>query len=134
MRVFPFAALLGAIALGMSGCGGGGKKAAPPPRWVQRANSVCKADDPKAEEGAFDSMAMIVGLRREANDLARIGFFKRVPAAAVDVEIAGRLLFSAHSDEFGVLRRADKYLIRARRTAARNGVHCSFAVYPLRNL
>jgi hypothetical protein len=79
-------------------------------------------------------MATIDGLRREANDLAKAGFFRRIPAAALDVEIAGRLLFGAAADDFGKLRKADGLLLSARRRAARAGVHCSFAAVPLVNL
>jgi hypothetical protein len=77
---------------------------------------------------------MIVGLRREATDLARAGFFRRVPQAAIEVEIAGRLLFRDRNGEFGPLRRADRALLSARHAAARRGVHCSFAAIPLGNL
>jgi hypothetical protein len=117
-----------------AGCGGGHRKAAPPPRWVQRANAVCERDDPNAEKGVFDSAAMITGLEHEANDLARVGFFRRLPASAADVEVAGRLLFSDHNGSFGPLRKADRALIDARRMARGKGVRCSFAAIPLQNL
>lgn len=135
MRRLAIFGLLGLLLAAAAGCGGGhGKALLPPPQWVQRANAVCKRDDPRAEAGAFDSMAMITGLRREAKDLARVGFFKRVPLAATDVEIAGHLLFSDRSGDFGPLRRADRALLGARRAARRRGVHCSFATIPLANL
>ena len=97
---------------------------------------MCKVDNPKIYGGGaiFDSAAMIAGLRREVNDLARVGFFKRVPAAGIEVAIAGGLLLHAGGGDFGTLRKADRALIRARSAAARGGVHCSFAVFPLQNL
>ena len=125
---------LSAIALAATGCGGGHRRTAPPPHWVQQANAVCKRDDPRAESGDFDSAAMIAGLRREATDLAQVGFFRRIPSAAVDVEIAGRLLLSDRNGEFGPLRRADRALLSARRAARRRGVDCSFAAIPVGNL
>jgi hypothetical protein len=132
MRTLTLLAL-SAITLAAAGCAGGHRKTTPPPHWVQQANAVCKRDDPRAESGDFDSAAMIDGLRREATDLARVGFFRRIPAAAIDVEIAGRLLFGARG-ESGPLRRADRALLSARRAAKRRGVHCSFAAVPLGNL
>lgn len=118
----------------VSGCGSGHRKAGAPPRWVQRANAVCKRDDARAGSGAFDSAAMITGLRSETTDLVRAGFFTRVPEAALDLELAGRLLSRDRNGDFGLLRRADRALLRARRAAARRNVHCSFAAVPLQNL
>jgi hypothetical protein len=77
---------------------------------------------------------MITGLRREVTDLARTGFFRHVPAAAVDVETAGSLLVHVSGGDYGTLRKADRALLRARRVAARRGVRCSFATIPLQNL
>jgi len=133
VRTVLLAALLAVITLAVSGCGGGHQKAAPAP-WVQRANAVCKADDPRARQGAFDSEAMIVGLRREARDLTRAGFFKRVPAAGIDLAVGAALLLHAGAGDFNALRRADRALLRARQAAAKRGVHCSFAAVPLQNL
>ena len=135
MRAVLVVAVLGAIALAATSCGGSHKAA--PPRWVQRANAVCKVDNPKIYGGGaiFDSAATIAGLRREVNDLARAGFFKRVPAAGIDVAIAGGLLLHAGGGgDFGTLQKADRALIRARTAAARRDVHCSFAAVPLQNL
>ena len=94
-----------AIALAATGCGGGHRRTAPPPHWVQQANAVCKRDDPRAELGDFDSAAMIAGLRREATDLARVGFFRRIPAAAVDVALDVPLDWQAATTRFGQDRR-----------------------------
>lgn len=77
---------------------------------------------------------MITGLRSETTDLVRAGFFTRVPEAALDLELAGRLLSRDRNGDFGLLRRADRALLRARRAAARRNVHCSFAAVPLQNL
>ncbi len=77
---------------------------------------------------------MISGLRREVNGLARLGFFKHVPAAAFEIELAGHLFLRARGGDFSTLRKIDMALISARRDAARRGVHCSFAAFPLQNL
>lgn len=119
----------------MSGCGGGHQKAAaPPPQWVQKANALCKVDDRAFRGAVFDSAAMVMGLQREATGLERLGFFRHVPAAAVDVATAGPLLSTVTGDDFGKQRRIDTLLIQARQLAARRGVHCSFAAFPLQNL
>jgi len=132
------AALLAALwAAGIvaAGCGSSGSKEVAPQAWVQRANAVCKRDDRAFRNSPLiDSAASIMGLRREAIDLQRVGFFRRVPAAGVDIELAGPLLARAPADAFGTLRRADRALISARQAAARKGVHCSFATVPLGNL
>lgn len=135
VRVVLLVAPLGAIALAASGCGGSHQRAAPPlPRWAKQANALCKVDDRAFKDAAFDSAAEIEGLRREANGLFRLGFFKHVPAAAADVLLAGRGLTSLNGDDFGAERRTDRLLIRARTAAARKGVHCSFGAFPLQNL
>jgi hypothetical protein len=77
---------------------------------------------------------MFMGLRREVTGLGRFGFFRHVPAVEADIQTANRLLTRAGSGDFPLLRKADKALIRARDDAARSGVHCSFAAYPLANL
>jgi hypothetical protein len=126
-------AWLGLI-VALSACGGGHSKSAPPPRWVQRANAVCKLDDRRAETGAFDSAAMINGLELEFTDLARASFFKHVPTAAIDVQTAVGLLLHAGANDFGTLQKADDALLRARRAAGNSGVHCSFATVPRKNV
>ncbi len=77
---------------------------------------------------------MFMGLRREVTELARLGFFRHVPTVGADLETAKRLLMRARPGDFPALRKADKALIRARDDAARSGVHCSFAAFPLVNL
>jgi hypothetical protein len=134
VRILLLLTAVSATAVTAAGCDGSGKKTAPPPRWVQRANAICKRDDRRAEAGVFDSAAMLTGLHGEASDLARAGFFGRAPTARVDVLTAGRLLSHAAAGDFGSLRKADRALISARRDAARKGVHCSFAAEPLANL
>jgi hypothetical protein len=95
---------------------------------------VCKRDDRSFNGALIDSAASIMGLRREGNDLARVGFFRRVPAAALDLQLAVPLLARAGADDFGTLRRADRALLSARHDAALRGVRCSFASVPLGNL
>jgi hypothetical protein len=91
--------------------------------------------DDRAFRGAsFGSAAQIEGLRREANDLLRLGFFRHVPAAAADVATAGPLLLRVTADDFDTQRKIDKLLLNARHLAARHGVTCSFGAYPLVNL
>jgi hypothetical protein len=77
---------------------------------------------------------MFMGLRREVTELGRLGFFQHVPAVQADLQTANRMLLGAGPGDFPQLRKADKALIRARDDAARSGVHCSFAAYPLVNL
>lgn len=77
---------------------------------------------------------MFMGLRREVAGLVRLGFFQHVPAVEADLEAANRSLRGAAPGDFSAMRKADKALIRARADAARSGVHCSFAAYPLANL
>jgi hypothetical protein len=133
MRVVLAAAVLAATVL-VTGCGGSRIEAASAPPWVQRANALCKPEDRRLRMANFDSMAMIMGLRREVEGLARLGFFKRVPVAASEMEIAGRLLPRVGDGNYRVERRIDKALIRARNAAAASGVHCSFAAFPLNSL
>ncbi len=97
-------AWLGLI-VALSACGGGHSKSAPPPRWVQRANAVCKLDDRRAESGVFDSAAMINGLELEFTDLARASFCKHVPTAAIDVQTAVGLLLHAGANASARCRR-----------------------------
>lgn len=135
VRIVLLLPLLGGIVLAASGCGGSHQQAAPPlPRWAKQANALCKVDDRAFKDAAFDSAAEIEGLRREANGLFRLGFFKHVPSAAADLLAGGRLITSLNGDDFGTERRADRLLIRARKAAARRGVHCSFGAFPLQNL
>jgi hypothetical protein len=77
---------------------------------------------------------MFMGLRREVIGLGRLGFFRHVPAVEADLETANRLLIRAAPGDFPLQRKADKALIRARDDAARSGVRCSFAAFPLENL
>ena len=122
-----FAALLGVIALAAAGCGGGHHKATPMPLWVQRANALCKPIDHRfrTSDELFDSAAWVSKLRHEVVGLTRLGFFRRIPAAAVDMEKALRLLASMDT------RKLDVAVRRVRRDAARKGVHCSFGSVPL---
>lgn len=123
MTSLKSAVLLALVALLASGCGSG-RHASQPATWIRKANAVCKRDDPRAMQGVFDSAAMVDGLHREAQDLARVGFFNHVPAAGLDVETAGPLLFNNGGRE--ALRKADRPLLDARARAASTGVHCSF--------
>jgi hypothetical protein len=110
----------------VAGCGSG-HRASKPPRWIQQANAVCKRDDPEVKQVEFDSLAMIAGLHRETSDLAGVDFFSHLPRVASDVEIAGPLLVTGRSGDYGPLRKADRALLDARRVSANKGVHCSFA-------
>jgi hypothetical protein len=135
VRIVLLVAPLGALALGASACGGGHGAAAPPlPRWAKQANALCKVDDRVFKDASFDSAAEIEGLQREAVGLSRLGFFKHVPEAQVDVVTAGGLLANVSADDFAAQRHADKLLIRARQAAAGQGVHCSFGAFPLQSL
>jgi hypothetical protein len=77
---------------------------------------------------------MFMGLRREVAGLGRLGFFGHVPAVEAELEAAQRSLIGAAPGDFSAMRKAENALIRARDDAARSGVHCSFAAYPLANL
>lgn len=134
MRVLLLVLALSFVAIAAGGCGGGHPKAAPPPRWVQQANALCKRDDRAFRGASFESAAMFMGLRREVTGLARLGFFRHMPAVGTDLEASNRALMRAQPGDFPALRKADKALIRARDDAARSGVHCSFAAFPLANL
>jgi len=120
----------------VDGCGSSGRKSAPPPLWVQRANAFCKVQDKtiKSTDANFDSAAEIAELEHEGGGLARLGVFNRIPAAGKDVLQALGLLVHSNSDDFSNLKKADRDLIGAGRAAAREGVHCSFAAFPLVNL
>jgi hypothetical protein len=140
LRGILFVLLVGIVGSVLAGCGASHRasdqttSATTPPRWVQRANALCKRDDRAFHEASFESAAMFMGLRREVTGLGRLGFFRHVPAVEADLQAANRLLIGAGPGDFPQLRKADKALIRARRDAARSGVHCSFGAYPLVNL
>jgi hypothetical protein len=134
MRVLLLVLALSVVAIEAAGCGGSHRKAAPPPRWVQRANALCRRDDRAFRGASFESAAMFMGLRREVTGLGRLGFFEYVPAVEADLQTANSLLVRAGPGDFPELRKADKALIRARAAAARSGVRCSFAAFPLANL
>ena len=135
MRAVRLAAVC-AVTLVAAGCGRSGQESSPPPRWVQRANAFCTVEDRKIkrQDPNFDSAAEIADLEHEGRGLARLGVFNRIPAAGEDVVKAFDILVHTNGGDFPDLRRADRALIRARRTAARRGVHCSFAAFPLVNL
>ena len=134
MRVLLLVLALSVAAIAAAGCGAGHPKAAPAPRWVQRANALCKHDDRAFRGASFESAAMFMGLRREVAGLGRLGFFQHVPAVESDLQTASRLVIRAGPGDFPQLRKADKALIRARADAARSGVRCSFGAFPLANL
>jgi hypothetical protein len=134
VRRLCYVAAVISVAVQAAGCGSGHRR--PEPRWVQQANALCKRDDRTFRGAIFESPAMFMGLRREVTGLRRLGFFRHLPAVAADLEAANRLLIGAgpSGTDFPLLRKADKALIRARNDAARSGVICSFAAFPLANL
>jgi hypothetical protein len=129
VHVVGLAAALCVIGFGASGCGGSHHKAAaPPPRWVQRANAICKVDDRKIRNsGDFDSAAWFSALRRELRELVRAGLFPRLPSLVLDMERTQRVERTRVYDP----QKLDRALLKTKRDAARKGVRCSFGSVPL---
>lgn len=132
MRTVLLAVTGCALGTAVAGCGSSGVKRVSAPPWVQRANAICKRDDPKIkaaelESGGIDfTPNMVQHWFAELHALGRVGLQAQIPRLVTDAQRAYRLMRYT-----GNPRPMDSALLRMKRDAATRGVHCSFGALPL---
>ena len=131
MRTVLLAVTVCALGAAVAGCGSSGVKRVSAPPWVQRANAICKRDDPKIkaaelEGGANFTANMVQHWFAELHALARVGLFVHIPALQTDAQRAYRLIRYTEAQ-----RPMDRALLRMKRDAPTRGVRCSLGGLPL---
>lgn len=131
MRALLLAVAVCALAATVAGCGSSGAKPASTPPWVEKANAVCKRDDPKikaAEQeayGVYFTANMVQHWFAELKELGRTALFVQMPSLQADARRAYRIIRYT-----GNVPRSNNALLRMKREAAARGVHCSFGAVP----
>ena len=131
MRAVLIAVVVCALGAAVAGCGSSGAKPVSEPPWVQKANAICKRDDPKikaAEQeayGIYFTANMVQHWFAELKDLERTELFVQMPSLQTDARRAFRIIRYT-----GNVPRSNGALLRMKRDAATKGVHCSFGAVP----